>query len=242
MIDNTRLLQPTIISTKEELLSALKMGQLKTSKYNLLTEAEKLYVELVCFGGYTGEQAIRAIDPGVLNPKAAANRMLANPDVQETIEELTVAKDKKFQAEIQANRDLAMQKLMFIMNTTKDESLAVSCAKIIMDKAEAATKKTVNKDDEPVGQVSFNIQVENMYTHGSTPPKHQEPVIIELTPEEIDPTIKEVEDMKGQLIEQTNALKKKLPKKVNPDTGLPYTLMYEGVDNYSDTPVDEDDT
>lgn len=240
MIDNTRLLQPTILATKQELLSALKTGQIKTTKYNVLTEAEKLYVELVCFGGYTGEQAVRAIDPGILNPKAAANRMLANPDVQECIEELTVAKDKKFQAEIQANRDLAMQKLMFIMNTTKDESLAVSCAKIIMDKAEAATKKTVNKEDEPVGQVSFNIQVENVYTHGATPPRSEEPVIIELTPEEIDPSIKEAKALKSKLTEETKALKKKLPKKVNPDTGLPYTLMYEGVNNYVDNQMPEE--
>ena len=232
MTDNSRLLQPLVLQTKEELLNALKQGQLKTSKYNLLTDLEKLYVELVCFGGYSGEQAMRAIDPNIKSPKAAANRIMANPDVQATIEELTIARDKKFQAEIQSNRDLAMQKLMYIMSTTQDENLAVNCAKIIMDKAENATKNITQKDEQ-VGQIKFNIQVENMYTGPSM--SRQDPVILELAPEDIDPSIKEAKQINENLKKENEELEEKLDKaEVNPYTGLKYTLLFEGVDNYTD--------
>ena len=53
-----RVLQPKIIETKQQLLQALKNGELQTSKYNLLNQNEKLFVELVAFGDYTAEQAL----------------------------------------------------------------------------------------------------------------------------------------------------------------------------------------
>ena len=202
---------PMILQTKEELEIALKQGKLKTAKYNLLSDSEKRFVELVCFGGYTGEQAVRAINPGTKNPYAIANQVMANQDVKETIEELTLARDMKFKSEIVSARDMALSKVQYIMMTTKDETLAASCAKIILDKAEAAVKDSAKKPEEPVGQVKFNIQVENVYNGGASP-KVNDPVIIELTDEEINP-----EEVKEKTAKAA----------VDPDTGLSYTLHYQ---------------
>ena len=227
---SVRAFEPMILQTKEELLVAMKNGQLRTSKYNLLNDQEKMFVELVCFGGYTGEQAVKVITPGCHSATAIANRMLANPNVVETMNELTVAKDRKFAAEISSAKDMALAKLQYIMTTTDDPALAASCAKTILDKAEVYTKQAEKKDDEPIGQVKFNIQVENLYT-GNAPKtmKPDEPVIIELTPEDIDGS-EEIKDI----------VEKKAPVKteVNPETGLPFVLHYEGVDNYSDEEKD----
>lgn len=227
----SRIFKPMILQTKEELVAALKSGQLKTSHYNLLDEQQKIFVELVCFGGYTAEDAMRCILPTAKNASALANRMLANKDVVTTMDELTVAKNSKFKAEIASARDLALEKLKYIMTTTSDESLAASCAKVILDKSSDAFKQDKDKE-EPVGQVSFNIQVENVYAPGSNP-KQDEPVIIELTPEEIDPAIAETKKIKGKLDDDIKKRKEELGQaQVNPDTGLPYTLHYEGIDNY----------
>lgn len=236
----TRALQPKILETKEELLQALKTGQLKTSKYNLLTPNEKIFVELVCFGGYTADQAIKCINPSVKNAHAIANRMLAVPAVAETLEELSVAKDKKFMAEISSARDMALSKLKFIMSTTSDQSLAASCAKVILDKSEALMKSR-EKKEEPVGGVRFQIQVENLYANGATP-NTSEPVIIPIDAVEEDTLISEREKIKNALDGEIKAKKdelRQLKKKagqeqVNPTTGLPYVIAYEGVDNYSD--------
>lgn len=224
-----RKFTPMIIQTKEELLEAMKQGRLKTSKYNLLNDREKLFVELVCFGGFTGEQAVRAIVPGTKNPNAIANRIMSNPDVVETINELSVAKDRKFAAEIASARDMALDKLKFIMATTTDPALAASCAKTILDKSEFYSKQTEHKEDEPVGAVRFNIHVDNVNVKGSGSPKQDEPVIIELTPEEINKTVgKEViNENTGEVIEPVS-------HDINPETGLPYVLKYEGINNYGD--------
>ena len=56
-----RTFTPDIISTKENLLTALRTGDIKSSKYNLLNEEEKLFVELVVFGDYNAEQAMMSI-------------------------------------------------------------------------------------------------------------------------------------------------------------------------------------
>lgn len=231
MADTSRVFKPMILQTKEELLTALKAGQLTTSHYNLLDEQQKLFIELVCFGGYTAEDAMRCILPTAKNACALANRMLANKDVVATMDELTVAKNTRFKAEVSSARDLALEKLKYIMATTSDDSLAASCAKVILDKAGDALKENKDKD-EPVGQVSFNIQVENVYAPGANP-KQAEPVIIELTPEEIDPTIAETKEVKKKLDADIKKRKEELGQaEVNPETGLPYTLHYEGIDNY----------
>lgn len=224
-----RKFTPMIIQTKEELLEAMKQGRLKTSKYNLLSDREKLFVELVCFGGYTGEQAVRAIVPGTKNPNAIANRLMSNPDVIETINELTVAKDRKFAAEIASARDMALDKLKFIMATTSDPALAASCAKTILDKSEFYSKQTEHKEDEPVGAVRFNIRVDNVNVNGAGSPKKEEPVIIELTPDEINKAVghEVINKETGESIEPVT-------HEVNPETGLPYVLKYEGINNYED--------
>jgi len=227
-----RAFEPLILQTKEELLVAMKQGKLKTSKYNLLNETEKLFVELVCFGGYTGEQAVKVISPGTKSCLAVANRIMANPAVVDTMNELTIAKDKKFAAEVSSAKEMALAKLQFIMATTEDQSLAASCAKTILDKAEAYSKASERKEDEGIGQVKFNIQVENVYT-GKGGPATDEPVIIELSPDEIKgSTVVDVKvDEKGKEIPED--------RPVNPETGMPYTLHYEGVDNYTDSGEDE---
>jgi len=219
-----RKFTPMIIETKEELIAAMQQGRIKTTKYNLLSDKEKLFVELVCFGGYTGEQAIRAIVPGSKSPSAIANRIMSNPDVVETINELSVAKDRKFAAEISNARDMALDKLKFIMSTTSDPALAASCAKIILDKSEFYSKQTEGKEDEQVGGVRFNIRVDNVNVNGAESPKKTEPVIIELTPEEINKTVGRdvVSEETGEVIESD----------INPETGMPYVIKYEGIDNY----------
>lgn len=225
-----RVLQPKVIETKQQLLQALKNGELKTSKYNLLSQNEKLFVELIAFGDYTGEQAIRVIDPMIRAPQAAANRLLANPDVAATLEELTVQRDKKFMAEMSTAKDMALNKLKYIMTTTKDDALAAACAKTILDKANDVMKN-VDKKEEQVGQVRFAIQVDNVYTGPvNNNYNKEEPVIITLEDQEEQKLNAE----KAQLKEEISELKNKIPSNqpINPSTGLPYIISYEGVNAY----------
>ena len=225
-----RVLQPKVIETKQQLLQALKNGELQTSKYNLLNQNEKLFVELIAFGDYTAEQAIRVIDPMIRAPQAAANRLLANPNIAATLEELTVQRDKKFMAEVSTARDMALSKLKYIMTTTNDDALAAACAKTILDKANDALKNN-KKEEEPVGQVRFAIQVENVYT-GNVQNNYnkEEPVIITLEDQEEEM----LKSQKSHLKEEVEDLKKKsgFTQPVNPDTGLPYIISYEGVNAY----------
>ena len=225
-----RVLQPKVIETKQQLLQALKNGELQTSKYNLLNQNEKLFVELIAFGDYTAEQAIRVIDPMIRAPQAAANRLLANPNVAATLEELTIQRDKKFMAEVSTARDMALNKLKYIMTTTKDDALAAACAKTILDKANDAIKN-VDKKEEPIGQVRFAIQVDNVYTGPvSNNYNKEEPVIITLEDQEAE----KLNDEKARLVGEVEELKKKTSKSppVNPATGLPYIISYEGVNAY----------
>ena len=223
-----RVLQPKVIETKQQLLQALKNGELQTSKYNLLNQNEKLFVELIAFGDYTAEQAIRVIDPMIRAPQAAANRLLANPNIAATLEELTVQRDKKFMAEVSTARDMALSKLKYIMTTTQDDALAAACAKTILDKANDALKNN-KKEEEPVGQVRFAIQVDNVYTGPVNNYNKEEPVIITLEDQEEA----QLRAEKTQLTEDVKELKKKTEKQtVNPNTGLPYIISYEGVNAY----------
>lgn len=223
-----RVLQPKVIETKQQLLQALKNGELQTSKYNLLNQNEKLFVELIAFGDYTAEQAIRVIDPMIRAPQAAANRLLANPNIAATLEELTVQRDKKFMAEVSTARDMALSKLKYIMTTTQDDALAAACAKTILDKANDALKNN-KKEEEPVGQVRFAIQVDNVYTGPVNNYNKEEPVIITLEDQEEE----QLRAEKAQLNEDVKELKRKTDKQpVNPDTGLPYIISYEGVNAY----------
>ena len=234
-----RILQPKVIETKQQLLQALKNGELETSKYNLLNQNEKLFVELIAFGDYTAEQAVRVIDPTIKAAQAAANRLLANKNITDTLEELTIQRDKKFMAEVSAARDMALNKLKYIMTTTKDDALTAACAKTILDKANDAMKNSAQKED-PVGQVKFAIQVENVYTGGPNNYNYnkEEPVIITLEDQEearLKAEGQALREEKEQLEGEIKELKKKKngdSQPINPATGLPYIISYEGVNAY----------
>jgi hypothetical protein len=186
---------------------------------------------------------MKAIDPEIRNPKLLANRMASDPDVASSLEELSAQKDKKFMTELSEARELALSKLMFIMSTTKDEALAAAAAKTIIDASGKAVAMNAKKDDGQVGQVKFSIQVENAYM-GSEPPlkPKEDPVIITIDDTQVEEakleTKKELDTIKSSIKLETdklNATKQSnsnLP--VNPSTGLPYTISYEGVNSYED--------
>lgn len=214
-----RVFRPLILETKQQLLAALKQGKLKSAKYNLLSKEEKLFVEMLVFGGYTAEQAMRAIKPTLKCHAVAGRRMLINPDVAEALSELTVQKDKKFMAEISSARDLALEKLTYIMNTTADEDLAIKAAKVIMDKSEKILLDEADKDDKVDG-VRMRIEVDNIYVNPVTNynPAKKMPIDI--------PTDCEIIDQDGDDVEEG--------KLATPgESGLKYTLNYEEIDSYS---------
>ena len=243
MAKSDRIFQPLVIQDKQEFLQLLKNGKLKYSKYNVLNDQQKLFVELVVFGGYSGEQAMKAIDPEIRNPKLLANRMASDPDVSASLEELSMQKDKKFMTELSEARELALSKLMFIMSTTKDEALAAAAAKTIIDASGKAVAANAKKDEGQVGQVKFSIQVENAYMGAEPPIKSKpEPVVINIDDAQVEEakiqTTAELQHVKESIKseqDKLNNLKQSnssLP--INPDTGLPYTISYEGVNSYED--------
>ncbi len=234
---------PIILQEKQELLTLLKSGKLKYSKYNVLDEQQKTFVELVVFGGYTGEQAVKTLDPTVRNAKLIANRIASDPDVAATLEELSMQKDKKFMTELSEARELALSKLLYIMANTEDTALAAAVAKTIIDASGKAALANAKKDEGQVGQVKFSIQVENAYMGPNPPIKPKEdPVIITIEDDQVknekDKSIQELNTIKEEVLlqkEKLNSVKQttsSLP--VNPDTGLPYTISYEGVNAYED--------
>lgn len=234
---------PIILQDKQEFLSLLKAGKFKYSKYNVLNDQEKTFVELVVFGGYTGEQAIKAIDPTVRNPKLIANRMVSNPDVAASLEELSMQKDKKFMTELSEARELALSKLLYIMANTEDHSLAAAVAKTIIDASGKAVAANAKKDEGQVGQVKFSIQVENAYMGQEMPIKPKpEPVVITVEDAQVAEVQKETQAKLDNLNEQVQKEQEKLNSikqsaanlPVNPQTGLPYTISYEGVNSYED--------
>lgn len=131
----SRVFKPLILQTKQQLLAALRSGQIVTSKYNLLSRDEKIFVELVVFGGYTPEQAARAIFPKVKSAKAKARQLIAKQEVADTLEELSINQDKSFLAQASNYREQALEKLSYIMRTTQDESVAVVAAKAILEQS-----------------------------------------------------------------------------------------------------------
>lgn len=205
-----RRFEPVVLTTKEELLVALRTGDIKTSKYNLLNEEQKLFVEMIVFGGYSAEEAIRVIRPKANSYKALANRWTALPSVADTLEELSMAKDRKFMAEVSNSRDIALSKLQFIMLNTEDESLAAVCAKTILDKAERAIATKENNDTAAAG-FRFAIELAKEVNRSSAY-DGDEPIIVDANP-----------------VIVVDA--------VEPETqsnGLKYALNYEAVDNYTE--------
>jgi hypothetical protein len=211
-----RTFKPLVLETKEQLLAALKQGKLKSAKYNLLDEQERMFVELLVFGDYSGEQAMRAMKPALKDYKMAANRMLSNPTVADAIEELSIQKDKKFMAEISSARDLALNKLKYIMATTSDETVAAACAKTILDKAEKIILDGAKKQaTDAVDQVRFAIQVDTVNINP------REEAAVKKYPISVEIIDDEDED-------------KPLDRAVG-NNGLPFVISYEGVDSYTDS-------
>ena len=210
-----REFNPLILETKQQLHEALKQGKLRVSKYNVLSDDEKLFVELIVFGEYTPEQAIKSVKPNIKSATAAANRMLADKNVLAALEELTTSRDKRFLADLSNARSMALQKLRYIMTTTDDEAISLSAAKIIM---QSATKVLLEKADkkEGVDNVKFTIQVENMVVNPRQEADEFDGGIVVDVPEEEKP-------------EETEALPEPDFTKEAPQ----FVLNYEGVDNYS---------
>lgn len=208
-----RVFAPDVITTKENLLTALRNGDIKTTKYNLLNEEEKLFVELVVFGDYTAEQAMMSIRGSANYHKGMGNRMCARPNVADALEELSYKKNKKFMAEVSAARDVALRKLMYIMNTTEDESVAAACAKTILDKSEKIT--TEKQAQDAVNAIQFNINLAPQPVDVSNPKVDLEaPIIVD--EKDYDEVVKEV-----------------IPEQSQPSSGLDFKLNYQSVDNYS---------
>ena len=208
---NKRVFSPEIIETKEALLTALRQGDIKSSKYNTLNEEEKLFCELVVFGDYSAEQAMKQIH-GNNYHRGMGNRMCARGNVADALEELSYKRNKKFMAEITSARDMALRKAMYIMNTTEDESVALAASKLILDRSE---KVTTEKDAANViNAVQFNIQAAPKVLDDPSNPQidSDAPIIIE------DMDIEE--NKQSMLNEKTKS------------TGLDFVLNYQSIDNY----------
>ena len=208
---NKRVFSPEIIETKEALLNALRSGDIKSSKYNTLNEEEKLFCELVVFGDYSAEQAMKQIKGNDYH-RGQGTRMCARGNVADALEELSYKKNKKFMAEITSARDMALRKAMYIMNTTEDESVALAASKHILDRSEKAT--TEKEAANVVNAIQFNIQAAPRTLDSAVDPKVNldEPIILE----EVEPTVEE-------------ALKMEEGSK---KTGLDFCLNYGEINNY----------
>ena len=206
-----RTFTPDIISTKENLLTALRTGDIKSSKYNLLNEEEKLFVELVVFGDYNAEQAMMSIR-GSNYHKGMGNRMCARPGVADALEELSYKKNKKFMAEVTTSRDMALRKLMYIMNTTEDEGVAAAGAKTILDKADKIT--TEKQAADAVNAIQFNINLA--------------PQPVDISNPKVDLNAPIIHDVK----DYDEVIREVLPEEPK-SSGLDFKLNYQNVDNYT---------
>ena len=208
---NKRTFTPEIIETKENLLTALRTGDIKSSKYNMLNEEEKLFCELVVFGDYSAEQAMRQIH-GDKYHRGMGNRMCARPNVDEALEELSYKKNKKFMAEITSARDMALRKATYIMNTSEDESVQLAAAKLILDRSEKAT--TEKEAANVVNAIQFNIQAAPRVLDDPTDPKVDldSPIILD--------AVDILDQKQVELKEKTKS------------TGLDFVLNYGDINNY----------
>ena len=143
-----RVFSPVILTTKEELMTALDEGKIKSAKYNLLSDEEKMFVQLLAFGGYTPSQAIRQIHPEFRDAWAAGKRWVARGVVAEALEELTFKRDKYWMNRVSSSADNALRTLDYIMATTKDEALKATVAKTIVELAHKNETLRQKKDDK----------------------------------------------------------------------------------------------
>ena len=226
IVHEKRTLKPTVLETKENLLTALRTGSIKTTKYNLLTEEEKLFVELVAFGEYSPETAIRTIHEDIGSYAATyARRMMAKKEVIDTLNELTEVKDKSFRASLARTRELALKKAEYIMLTSNDEKIQLDAAKLILDKAEGMTKIKDEKEGS-VGGIRINIAVDKISMEA-------EKTIIPIDDDAIEAEYEAV-GVKAPIVTKEVA---DVP--LDPDTGLPYTIRYEGINSYGEDGEDD---
>lgn len=152
-----RVFQPEILQTKEELRIALRTGEIQSSKFHLLDEDEKLFIEMIVFGNYKPAQAIKAIKPEIINHGAAARRMSAKSNIAEVIEELTYKRDSLWLTRVTGARETALGVMEYVMKTTDDPALKVATAKEIIKASDAAIKNN-KRPEETVQGITFNIE------------------------------------------------------------------------------------
>lgn len=226
VVHEKRTLKPTVLETKENLLTALRTGSIKTTKYNLLTEEEKLFVELVAFGEYSPETAVRTIHEDIGTYAATyARRMMAKKEVIDTLNELTEVKDKSFRASLARTRELALKKAEYIMLTSNDEKIQLDAAKLILDKAEGMTKIKDEKEGG-VGGIRINIAVDKVSMEAAK-------TIIPIDDDAIEAEYESVG------VVPPKSKKETVEELLDPDTGLPYTIRYEGINSYGEDGEDE---
>ena len=153
----TRVFAPTILKTKQEILDALKKGELKSSKYHALNEDQQLFVELVCFGNYSAGAAMKVIKPFLKDPYAAGFRMAHNEDIIDVMEELTYKRDKMWMARITGKRDMALEAMEYVMKTTDDDALKVATAKAIIEAADKSLKSNQRVDPDQITGITLDI-------------------------------------------------------------------------------------
>ena len=145
--------------------------------------------------------------------KGMGNRICARPNVADALEELSYKKNKKFMAEISSSRDMALRKLMYIMNTTEDESVAAACAKTILDKSEKIT--TEKQASDAVNAIQFNINLAPQPVDVNNPKVDLDsPIIYD---------VKDYDEKMNEILPQ---------EKENSSSGLDFKLNYSSIDNY----------
>lgn len=218
-----RTFQPRIIETKEQFLRAMRNNELQCSKYNLLNQDQKLFVELVVFGEYTPQQAMKSIKPKIRDAKAAANRMFGNELVAQTIEELSMAKNKSFTARLQTAQDVALDTLLYIIKTTDDPALKAGCAKTILDKGEKIMlAQAAKQKDDTINNITFKIEVDPMQVSKASR-EHED--------FQGEANVINIDDDKGIEVEVDDKEMQDVKQKQAPDNSG-FVLTYEGLNNY----------
>jgi hypothetical protein len=158
-----RTYSPELLKDKQDVLLKLKSGQISTSKFNVLNDQEKMFVEYFVFGDCSAEEAMRAViqhfypvPPPGFSPKKLAYQIMSDPKIMEVIDDLTISRDKAFMVEVNQSRDIALKTLMFIMQTTKDDNLKAAVATSILSKAEVL-QKLRQVDKQPPSGVTIEI-------------------------------------------------------------------------------------
>ena len=151
--------------------------------------------------------------------------MLAKKEVIDTLNELTEVKDKSFRASLARTRELALKKAEYIMLTSNDEKIQLDAAKLILDKAEGMTKIKDEKEGS-VGGIRINIAVDKISMEA-------EKTIIPIDDDAIEAEYEAV----GVVPPKSKKETADVP--LDPDTGLPYTIRYEGINSYGEDGEDD---